>query len=216
MDSKVKLTKSKETDLMERLGGVFKDVFEHSRALYEYLSELPEPEKLIAFELILSKFGHSETKKSGKRYSVTGLSEEAQDRLKQGLAELIDGHFRYILAKRPTINELAEYLFKVIFALEDDEEKIFSIGWILLDKMIPYRQIPQGGVRLSEQSFDAILGQSLPKVRMIESIMNYPKITLTESLSLCLGVILDETTPEEQAVLMTALYTKIKSDVEKK
>ena len=209
------LTKEKKQNLLERIGGSYKDAFEAGHALFDYLKELPYEDQVIAFEEILVKFGHPETKRSGKQYNLPGLSEEATQRLKIGLGKLIDGNFQYCLAKRPDSSELAQHMWKLISALETDEEKIFSLGWLIADSIVPYIQIPQGGVRLNEDTHKAIVDQLRPKLRVIEKILRWPALSDTERMSLCLGVIMDKTTDEEQAVLMQSLVAQVADIVRK-
>ena len=65
------LSKEKKKDLLERIGGTFKDGFEHAHALFVFLKELPHEDQLFAFEEILVKTGNPDTKKSGK--DITSL-----------------------------------------------------------------------------------------------------------------------------------------------
>jgi len=206
------LNKGKKKELLERIGGTYKDQYEHAHALFAFMRELPFEEQLVAFEEILVKTGHHDTKKSGKRYNIPSLSEEATERLKIGLGKLVDGHFQFCLAKRPSPTELAKHMWEMINNLGTDEEKIFSIGWLIIDRVVPYVQIPQGGVRLNKDTFRAIVDQNRIKIRMLEKILKWPALQDSERMSLCLGVILENTSQEEQAVLLTAVVRQLQDD----
>ncbi len=199
------LSKAKQKDLDERIGGSFEDRFERAHAYFNFLKELPEPEQLLAFEQIMTKTDHPDTKKSGKRYNVSGISEVDKESFKRGLGKLIDGHFQYQLSSRPSATDLATALWPLINNFGSNEEKIFAIGWLIADRVVPYLQIPPGGVRLTDDTFKAMVDQLRTKIRMIEAILKWPELQGTEMMSLCLGVIMDGTTVEEQAVLLHAV-----------
>lgn len=199
------LTKTKQKDLDERIGGSFANKFERAHAYFNFLKELPEAEQILAFVQMLTKTGHPDTKKSGKRYNVAGISEVDTESFKRGLGKLIDGHLQFQLASRPGADDLAGAMWGLIQGLQTDEEKIFGIGWLLADKVLPYLQIPPGGVRLNDDTYKAMVDQLRSKIRMIDAILKWPELQGTEMMSLCLGVIMDGTTVEEQAVLMHAV-----------
>lgn len=199
------LPMAKQKDLDERIGGSFDDRFRRAEAYFNFLKELPEEEQLLAFEQMLTKTDHPDTKKTGKRYNVAGLSDVDQEAFKRGLAKLIDGHFQYLLSSRPSANNLAKSMWDLIKGFQSDAEKIFGIGWLIADRVVPYLQIPHGGVRINDETFKAMVDQLRPKIRAIEAILKWPELQATEMMSLCLGVIMDGTTIEEQAVLLCAV-----------
>jgi len=199
------LIKAKQKDLDERLGGSFENRFDRAHAYFNFLKELPEDEQLLAFEQMLTKTDHPDTKKSGKRYNVAGISEVDKETFERGLGKLIDGHFQYQLATRPSATEMAQAMWNLIKGFNSEEERIFGIGWILADKVVPYVQIPTGGVRLNDETFKAMVDQLRPKISMIEAILKWPSLQATENMSLCLGVLMEGTTVEEQAVLLHAI-----------
>jgi len=199
------LAMEKQKDLDERIGGSFEDPFERAHAYFNFLKELPDDEQLLSFEQMLTRTDHPDTKKSGKRYNVAGISEVDKEAFKRGLGKLIDGHFQYQLASRPTAAELAKAMWTLVKGFRADEEKIFGIGWLIVDRVVPFLQIPPGGVRLTKETFKAMVDQLRTKIRMIEAILKWPELQGTEMMSLCLGVIMDGTTVEEQAVLLHAV-----------
>ena len=121
------LSKAKQKDLDERLGGSYNDRFERAHAYYNFLKGLPEDEQILSFEQILTKTDHPETKKSGKTYNVAGISEVDKESFQRGLGKLIDGHFHYQLASRPTAANLAKAMWVLINGFRSDEEKIFGL-----------------------------------------------------------------------------------------
>jgi len=202
------LTVSQEKDLIERIGGTYKDKFERAHSYFVFLKTLPEALQYQAFEVMLTKTDHPDTKNSGKRYNVAGLSEVDKENFSIGLGQLVDGHFQYMLSVRPSANELAKHMWTLINGFKTDQEKIFGIGWLIADKVVPYVQIPSGGVKMSDDTFKAMLDQLRPKIRMIDAILRWPSLQRTEQMSLCLSVLMDGTTVEEQAVLMARIVAR--------
>lgn len=207
------LTKAKQKDLDERIGGSFENQFERAHAYFNLLKDLPEAEQLLALEQMLTKTNHPDTKKSGKRYNVAGISEVDKEAFKRGLGKLIDGHFQYQLSSRPGAADLAKAMWDVIKGFKADEEKIFGIGWLIIDRVVPYLQIPHGGVRLNDDTFKAMVEQLHSKIRMIDAILKWPELQGTEMMSLCLGVIMDGTTIEERAVLLHAVVKQKQHEI---
>jgi hypothetical protein len=118
------------------------------------------------------------------------------------LGKLVDGTFQFHLAARPQPADLAVKLLPLILGQASRDERVFALGWILADTMIPYRRIPAGGVTMSDAEYDATLKRLRDKVQLMDTILRYPNLQGTETASLLLGVITDGTTAEEQAVLL--------------
>lgn len=193
------------------IGGTFGDPYEHAHAYLNLLDSISEKKQTTVVEIILSNHKSEEFPKSGKRYNVTGLSEEAKERLQPGLGSLIDGNLKYILVKRPSAKELAEYIWNVVNGLETEEEKIFALGWVLIDNIVPYIQIPQGGVRMDQIAYRALIAQQNDRLKLIGAVLRWPGLQRTEQMSLVLGVIMDGTTIEEQAVLLSKVVVDLEN-----
>ncbi len=201
-EKEIKLSNKELEDLLERVGGAFKNSTEKAAAYFDFLKEIPLEKQIVAFEIILNKNGHHETKKSGKRYNVKVPSEMDVANFAKGMGKLFQGHWEYILYQRPASKKLAEYLWNVIAEMNSDEEKILALTTIIQSYIIPYIQIPSGGVKLNAETHEAMKSQMYDQRLLTTKILQWPGLEDTERMSLCLSVILDQKSIEERTVVL--------------
>lgn len=190
-------------ELIEIIGGEYRTVYEQAPVYYQFLSKLSLSDQIEAWELILTMSRDEDTPKSGKRYNINALAADKVDEFKRSLSSLVDGQFLYLVASRPTPAEFAKGVWDFIQTLGTQDEQTFAIAWIMADSVIPYVQIPAGGVRMSDEEYGAAGTRLKPSLKMMDAILRQPKLQSTETASLILGLILDASSEEDRAVLLS-------------
>lgn len=201
--------------LLDIIGGDFDTIYEKAPVIYQFLKELKEEDQLAAFELVITREDDDDIT-SGRKYNIAPIPRDQIDEFKTGLAKLVDGQLQFLVAKRPTPKDLAEKLWCFIKTLSSDAEKTFAIAWILADQLIPYMEIPAGGVRMSNEVYNAHIKNLKSVSKLISMIVRFPNLQATETASLVLGAILSQTNKEDQAVLFATHMKDLQKSVLKK
>jgi hypothetical protein len=193
------------TELKTILGSEFQESTILTFQLVKLFNKIPtKNEKQEVMEFMLTNFGDFQViPKTGILLRGEPLSDEIWQKSIEENAQYIEAVFNRLIFKRPSSKDFAEGIFKLLDEFKEDEDKTCVLTIILRKDNIPYVQIPQGGIFITEKRFNVLLSELKVQIKLLNSIEHAKFKNNTQMASLMLGVINSGKTDEEKATLMT-------------
>jgi len=137
-----------------------------SYALLKIVEKAPPDDQPRLLQHIAENFNDATSSKEIKIDAF--ISENEKEQLKERYGGLVDKMLEIILADRPTPADFYQELHKLLNnpLFREEKTRAFSLYWLLIDKRIPYFQLPQG-IRMSDDDWGALSKKlRLPRARI--------------------------------------------------
>ena len=182
-------------------------------ALYAIIMNVPESIRPALLRMTAENFGLTDS--AEKRAVPDKISDGERDALKGAYGKTVDAMLDALVHSNPSVEGFYGGLYSLIQNpfFHKEHAKIFALYYVLIDKRIPYYQLPEG-LRMSDEEFQDRLRRNRGLRMQLAFVLACKYEQRTEEADIILKL-LSQADERDRVVLLVSVLHTVRRDIER-
>ena len=207
----------RERKLHERLTQYVGDAFDICSDIYTYISESSEEERVHLFSLACREYGVIDSDGT-LSVPISSVSNTRRDELKASYGKVIDALLDSSIRVAMNVKMDEDTFYKQLWEnivcnslFSTEEERLFALYYIMIDKKIPYFTITNG-LAMENKRYQSLMEDYESIIQKIKFILAVKFDQRTQEASNLLDILLAFDDYDVQVMLLSRIVAELRSD----